>query len=414
MEDQAFRKGLSVTAIILIALSALALSLSNVNGILYGYEASFFGIPFVAAFAVPLLTVLIILTRFYTGTDTMEEMIAAIAVRYSIFGWFFVFLIKFAAAMLKMFCYDFYSSNFATVYLLMNSFNVCVVGTLVLAIALRKLPSVKIEKKKMRFGQLFLIIMMMYGLTQVGSMMGVPLDTVLSLPSMFNSGSEDVMKELQNNVILSSGTLVRTISVGILPAVFEELLFRKFLIDRTIRHGEFISCAMSGIMFGLWHGNFQQFFFAFFVGVLFAFVYIRTGNIIYTMILHASMNLVTSLVTVELLSEFLKRSGFDIGAGAVNEITDYNELISSVLPVFLLILLWLLILIGFQIAGFVLLIVKRKNFKLVAREGEPGRKAILHRMTHSVEMWIFFSFALLLFVYAYLPDNIAAVINLLG
>ncbi|MBR3248115.1 MAG: CPBP family intramembrane metalloprotease [Clostridiales bacterium] len=414
MEDQAFRKGLSVTAIILIALSALALSLSNVNGILYGYEASFFGIPFVAAFAVPLLTVLIILTRFYTGTDTMEEMIAAIAVRYSIFGWFFVFLIKFAAAMLKMFCYDFYSSNFATVYLLMNSFNVCVVGTLVLAIALRKLPSVKIEKKKMRFGQLFLIIMMMYGLTQVGSMMGVPLDTVLSLPSMFNTGSEDVMKELQNNVILSSGTLVRTISVGILPAVFEELLFRKFLIDRTIRHGEFISCAMSGIMFGLWHGNFQQFFFAFFVGVLFAFVYIRTGNIIYTMILHASMNLVTSLVTVELLSEFLKRSGFDIGAGAVNEITDYNELISSVLPVFLLILLWLLILIGFQIAGFVLLIVKRKNFKLVAREGEPGRKAILHRMTHSVEMWIFFSFALLLFVYAYLPDNIAAVINLLG
>ena len=215
-------------------------------------------------------------------------------------------------------------------------------------------------------------------------------------------------------MILSSGTLVRTISVGILPAVFEELLFRKFLIDRTIRHGEFISCAMSGIMFGLWHGNFQQFFFAFFVGVLFVFVYIRTGNIIYTMILHASMNLVTSLVTVELLSEFLKRSGFDIGAGAVNEITDYNELISSVLPVFLLILLWLLILIGFQIAGFVLLIVKRKNFKLVAREGEPGRKAILHKMTHSVEMWIFFSFALLLFVYADLPDNIAAVINLLG
>ena len=89
------------------------------------------------------------------------------------------------------------------------------------------------------------------------------------------------------------------------------------MIDRTIRHGEFISCAMSGIMFGLWHGNFQQFFYAFFVGVLFAFVYIRTGNIIYTMILHASMNLVTSTITIELLVELIRRTGINIETGTI-------------------------------------------------------------------------------------------------
>ena len=407
MEDKAFRKGLSITAIVLIAISALVLSFSRTNSILYGADASLYGLPFVAAFAIPLLVVLIILTGFYKSTDTMEEMIAAIEVRYSIFGWFFIFLIKFAAVMLTVFCYDFYSEHYTTIYLLMNSFNVCVVGTVVLLIVLRRLPAVKIEKRKLKFKQLILLIMMMYGLTQVGSMMGMPVDTILSLPSAFNSGADDVTKILQDNIIFSSNTFVRIICVGILPAIFEELLFRKFLIDRTIRHGEFISCAMSGIMFGLWHGNFQQFFFAFFIGVLFAFVYIRTGNIIYTMIMHASMNLVTSSVTVELLTELLRRTGIDMNSGTVNTDIDPDMVLKEIVPLLLLIILWVLILLGFQIAGFVMLIVKRKNFKLAAREGEPGRRVILHKLTHSVEMWVFFAFALLLFVYSYLPDNLA-------
>lgn len=407
MEDKALRKGLSVTAIVLIFISALLLSFNKANGILYGSEASMYGLPFIAAFAIPLLIVLLLLTRFYDSTETMEEMIAAVAVRYAVFGWFFIFLIRFADLMLNQFCYDFYSRYFTTIYLMMNSFNVCVVGTAVLFITLRKLPAVKIEKRKMKLKQLLLLIMMMYGLTQVGSLMGMPIDSILSLPGTL--GSENALNELQNNIIFSSNTFVRIICVGILPAIFEELLFRKFLIDRTLRHGEFISCAMSGIMFGLWHGNFQQFFFAFFIGVMFAFVYIRTGNIIYTMIMHASMNLVTSTVTVELLMELLKRIGFDMAGGTVDTNIDYNEMLTSVLPFMLLLLLWVIMLLGFQIAGFVLLIVKRKNFKLVAREGEPGRKVILHKLTHSVEMWVFFAFALLLFVYSYLPDFLAAI-----
>ncbi len=406
MEDKAFRKGLSIAAIILIVVSAILLSLNNTNVILYGSGASLYGLPLIAAAAIPLLTVLIVLSRYCSSTDTMEEMMAAIAVRYAIFGWFFVFLIKFAAIILSLLCYDFFSEHYATVYLLMNSFNVCVVGTAVLAIVLRKLPAVKIEKRSLKFRQLFLLIMMMYGLTHVGSMMGMPIDTVLTLPSSISSSSDDVWNMLQDNIIFSSNTFVRVICVGILPAVFEELLFRKFMIDRTIRHGEFVSCAMSGIMFGLWHGNFQQFFFAFFVGVMFAFVYIRTGNIIYTMILHASMNLVSSTVTIELIREFLKRTGIDLESGTVTDI-DFDTVMKSVLPFMLLLLLWVMILLGFQIAGFVMLIVKRKNFKLFAREGEPGRKVILHNMTHSVEMWVFFTFAILLFVYSYLPDNLA-------
>lgn len=414
MEDKAFRRGLSVAAIVLIVISAVLLTLTSTNGLLYGSEAVLYGVPFVAAAALPLLAVLLILTQFYTRTDTIEEMLGAIAVRYAIFGWCFVFVIKLASILLNVFFYDFYNEHFATIYIILNSINVCVIGTTVLALALRKLPVTKIEKRPMKIGQLLLLIMMMYGLTQVGSLMGMPIHLALTTIGSLTADSEDAAAELSNNLVFSSGTVIRIISIGILPAIFEELLFRKFLIDRTIRHGEFISCAMSGIMFGLWHGNFQQFFFAFFIGVLFAFVYIRTGNIIYTMIMHASMNLVTSTVTVELFNALMKSLGIDMATGNINTDIDDSVIIKSVLPMLLLLLLWIGLLVSFQIVGFIMLIVKRKKFKLAVMPGEPARKAILHSMTHSVEMWIFFSFALLLFVYQYIPDIIATIIELNG
>jgi membrane protease YdiL (CAAX protease family) len=294
----------------------------------------------------------------------------------------------------------------------MNSFNVSVLGCLILGLSLKVLPSVKIEKKKLTFGQIMILIMMVYGLAQVGSLMGLPIHTALSSVTLFGDGStEDALNNLKSNLIVGSDTWIRIITVGIMPAIFEELLFRKFLIDRTLRHGEFISCAMSGIMFGLWHGNFQQFFFAFFLGVLFAFVYIRTGRIIYTMILHASLNLITSSITVELIAEMLKRMGMDMSSGSIDPNIDYDMVIKSVLPLMLIILLWIIILAGFQIAGFVMLIVRRKKFKLMPIVGELPRKQILRTMTHSVTMWVFFALALLLFVNTYLPDILAFILK---
>jgi membrane protease YdiL (CAAX protease family) len=408
MENKALRKGLSVTAIILTVILALLLSFNNANGLVYGDEVSLYGIPFIAAFAIPLLAVLIVLARCCNSTDTVEETMAAVASRYAIWGWCFIFPIKFASAALDLICPEFYNAHFTTIYLLMNSFNVSVLGCLVLGLSLKVLPSVKIEKKKLTFGQIMLLIMMVYGLGQVGSLMGMPIHTALSSVTLFgDNSSEDALSSLKDSLIIGSDTVIRIITVGIMPAIFEELLFRKFLIDRTLRHGEFISCAMSGIMFGLWHGNFQQFFFAFFLGVLFAFVYIRTGRIIYTMILHASLNVVTSSITVELLAELMKRMGMDMSNGTINPNIDYDAMMKSVMPLLLVLLVWIITLAGFQIAGFVMVIVKRKKFKLMPIVGELPRKQILRTMTHSVTMWVFFSLALLLFVYTYLPDILA-------
>ena len=402
MEEKTLCKGLSVTAIVLIAISALILSFNTANSTVFGKEVALYGLPFMAAFAIPLLMILILLTRYIKSTDTVEDMIATIAVRYAIFGWFFVFVTKTAMIILNTSDNEFIKSNISSIHLIINEFNVCVIGTVALAIALKDIPAMKIEKRKMKIGQLLLLIMMMYGLSQIGSMMGLPVHLALSWVEYRKATGTDIA----SSVMLSSNTIVNIITVGILPAIFEELLFRKFLIDRTIRYGEFISCAMSGIMFGLWHGNFQQFFFTFFMGILFAFVYIRTGNIIYTMIMHASMNLVTTTVTLQLLTKMMEAMGMNYKTGVV-EMLDGEEVIKALIPIMLLMLLWIALLSSFQIVGFIMLIVKRKNFKLVTMPGEPARKELIKKLTHSPFMWVFFTFALLLFVSCYLPGYLA-------
>ena len=87
----------------------------------------------------------------------------------------------------------------------------------------------------------------------------------------------------------------------IIGPIAEELIFRKFLLDRIAGYGQITAMLMSGLIFGLAHGNFFQFFYAFAIGVIFAWVYLRTGRIRYTMLLHMMINFCGSLIPLGLL-----------------------------------------------------------------------------------------------------------------
>ena len=180
-------------------------------------------------------------------------------------------------------------------------------------------PKAPERSEKIKKSTLIAYFVMMIPVTLLLNLFSIKLADVLSDGTATNPINE----------MITEVNFWQVATVVILAPIVEELIFRKFLIDRTIRYGEFISCVMSGIMFGLWHGNFQQFFFAFFVGVLFSFVYIRTGNIIYTMIMHASMNLVTTTVTMQLLAEFMKQAGYDFDTGTIAEVTDSHQYLAQ-------------------------------------------------------------------------------------
>lgn len=83
--------------------------------------------------------------------------------------------------------------------------------------------------------------------------------------------------------------------------VIEEFLFRKLLMDRLLKYGEKFAIIMSGLMFGLFHGNLYQFVYAFALGCVFAYVYSKTGQIKYTIMLHMMVNFMGTVAAALLL-----------------------------------------------------------------------------------------------------------------
>lgn len=75
------------------------------------------------------------------------------------------------------------------------------------------------------------------------------------------------------------------LSILIAP-IFEELIFRKVLMDRVGVYGERLAIIVSALSFGAFHGNFQQFFFTVFAGAGLAIIYAKTKKIIFPIILH--------------------------------------------------------------------------------------------------------------------------------
>ena len=176
-----------------------------------------------------------------------------------------------------------------------------VIGFPLLFLAMSKKETLKPEKHKLSFGRYLLCIPLMAGMIGVGAFVGIILNMLVTLPFGVNPMNSTAISK----VMMDSNPVLRTITAGILAPVVEEMIFRKFLIDRTYRYGEWVAIFTSGVMFGLFHGNFAQCFFAALIGGLFAYIYVRTGQIWYTIGLHMILNLTTSVITMALAKPYL-------------------------------------------------------------------------------------------------------------
>ena len=74
-------------------------------------------------------------------------------------------------------------------------------------------------------------------------------------------------------------------------------MYRKFLIDRLSIYSKTLAIFSSGIMFGIFHTNFQQIFGAMFGGWALAYAYAETGNILLTIFYYIYENSFASLIT---------------------------------------------------------------------------------------------------------------------
>ena len=100
------------------------------------------------------------------------------------------------------------------------------------------------------------------------------------------------------NTFTAGDNIPAFIMVSFLAPIFEELVFRKLIIDRTRRYGEFTAIMFSSLAFGLFHCNLYQLFYAFAIGLVLGYVYVRTGNVILTIIIHLIVNTSSCLAPI--------------------------------------------------------------------------------------------------------------------
>ncbi|MBO5926635.1 MAG: CPBP family intramembrane metalloprotease, partial [Clostridia bacterium] len=81
------------------------------------------------------------------------------------------------------------------------------------------------------------------------------------------------------------------IFVCIIPAFFEEIVFRGLILKGLINGGKIFSILLSGALFSLFHMSYQQTIYQFIVGVLYALIVLSGGDWSLTFISHLINNL---------------------------------------------------------------------------------------------------------------------------
>lgn len=188
----------------------------------------------------------------------------------------------------------------------------------VLLIFLSRLPAVKPEKRKLKFGAWILFLLVGFGLMYMGSQVST---VILGL--LTSILGYDPMNAL-DSMVANSNVWVNLVFLVVVAPVGEEFVFRKLIIDRTHKYGCFVGALFSGVVFGLMHGNLYQCFYAFALGLLLGYLYYTTGKLYLTIGIHAVINLIGGVV-VGLLTDRLTAME---DALLVLDFADLNALIS--------------------------------------------------------------------------------------
>ena len=143
-------------------------------------------------------------------------------------------------------------------------------------------------------GHYMILLIIAFGCMTAGGIVGNVIMSILSAVMDYDYANGLV------SIVNESPVWATFIGVCICAPIGEELLFRKLLIDRTRRFGDLPAILLSGLLFGLFHGNLFQFYYAAAVGMVLAYLYTRTGKYWLCVIMHAVINFMGSIVTPNL------------------------------------------------------------------------------------------------------------------
>ncbi|MBR1443256.1 MAG: CPBP family intramembrane metalloprotease [Firmicutes bacterium] len=133
--------------------------------------------------------------------------------------------------------------------------------------------------KKLRWKNVLLIILISISVQPILSLISV-------ISGMFfkNSVSEMLYENMRY------GYFSMIISIAVMPAICEELIFRGIMLSGYKKAGIKKAAIITGLFFAIAHLNEQQFFYAMFMGILFAYFVYYTNSIFSSILSHFVIN----------------------------------------------------------------------------------------------------------------------------
>lgn len=161
----------------------------------------------------------------------------------------------------------------------------------------RGMKSVFRAKSKLKFTEFLQIFLVSQAGMMAGNLLGNAINSVLY--SLFGF---DISASQTDKLITDSPIWVVLIVAVIIGPIIEEIIFRKVLMDKLGMYGDRLAIIVSAVSFGIFHGNISQCFYAMILGLVLAYVYSKTANIIYPIILHMLVNFFGAFIPLLFLS----------------------------------------------------------------------------------------------------------------
>lgn len=105
------------------------------------------------------------------------------------------------------------------------------------------------------------------------------------------------ISNIVSNIVVSYPLPIALFVVAGIPAILEETVYRGVFFNEYRKVNPRKGVVLSGLLFGLMHMNFNQFIYAFAMGMIFALVVEVTDSIVSSMIIHFTINGSTVMLT---------------------------------------------------------------------------------------------------------------------
>ena len=140
------------------------------------------------------------------------------------------------------------------------------------------------KKSGLGVGRFIALIPIALFLMSIGSFIGDSLNSIISSLLNLNVSNSTI------ETIESMPLWLAALATMVCAPIVEEFIFRYTLVGTLGRFGNVFAILISSVAFGLFHGNLYQFFYAFLVGLVLGYVYVKCGRWWVCVLMHAIVN----------------------------------------------------------------------------------------------------------------------------